>query len=367
MAPPAEISIPSTSLSSDPKPHTLYTITLRLPLRSFVVQKRYNDFDTLHEALTSAVGSPPPRPLPAKTWFKSTVHNTDLTEERRVALEKYLRAIAESPDRRWRDTTAWRTFLNLPAGNSASSISNSHASARGMVAAANPATAQGATDPLTWLDLHKEVKAGLHEARLCLGKRDASAEGSTTALEASTSARRALVKVGTLLPSLVEGLRAIQDSGKLGEGEIRRRRDLLAAAKMEREGLEKIAASISHSRREGPARSSPSNSKAELLAGGGAPAVKMGRRAIGAPLPETERTRERDNEGVFQLQREMMEEQDQNVGELAKIVQRQKQLGMAIHDEVEQQTRMLEYMDNDVNRMQGKVKVVSNRTKKLGN
>ena len=111
-----------------------------------------------------------------------------------------------------------------------------------------------------------------------------------------------------------------------------------------------------------------STDKAELLAGSGAaPAVKAGRRAIGVPLPETERTIERDNQGVLQLQQEMMQEQNQSIDTLSKIVQRQKQLGMAIHQEVEEQTRILEYMDGDVNRLQGKVKVVSGRTKKLGN
>ncbi|CRK14137.1 hypothetical protein BN1723_017372, partial [Verticillium longisporum] len=54
MAPPAEISIPSTILSTgESKPFTLYNITLRLPLRSFVVQKRYSDFASLHSSLTT--------------------------------------------------------------------------------------------------------------------------------------------------------------------------------------------------------------------------------------------------------------------------------------------------------------------------
>ena len=62
MAPPPEIAIPSTSVSNEgaSKPYTLYNITLRLPLRSFVVQKRYSDFATLHSTLLSQVGTAPP-------------------------------------------------------------------------------------------------------------------------------------------------------------------------------------------------------------------------------------------------------------------------------------------------------------------
>lgn len=365
MAPPAEISIPSTALSTDEKPHTLYTITLRLPLRSFVVQKRYNDFVALHEALGSAVGSPPPQPLPPKTWLKSTVNNPELTESRRAGLESYLRAIAESHDRRWRDTTIWRGFLNLPAANSASSVSESTASARGIVAAANPSNAHGAADPTIWLDLHRDMKAALHEARLSLGKRDAAGEGSTAALEAGTSARRALVKVGSLLPVLNSGLRSIKEHKQLGEGELRRRQDLLSSAKIEKEGLEKIAASVSYFKRDGLSRNSSAD-KAELLSGSSAPVVKAGRRALGAPVPETERTIQRDNRGVLELQRDMMSEQDQSIDELTRIVQRQKQIGLAIHQEVEEHNAMLNDLDHDANRMQGKVKVVTNRTKKLG-
>ncbi|PHH81616.1 hypothetical protein CDD83_3535 [Cordyceps sp. RAO-2017] len=75
MAPPPEIAIPSTSVSDEggSKPFTLYNITLRLPLRSYVVQKRYSEFALLHSTLVEQVGAPPPEPLPGKHWLKSTL------------------------------------------------------------------------------------------------------------------------------------------------------------------------------------------------------------------------------------------------------------------------------------------------------
>ncbi|KLU85678.1 V-SNARE [Magnaporthiopsis poae ATCC 64411] len=89
MPPPVEISIPSTStLYQDSKPYTSYNITLRLPLRSFVVQKRYSEFEQLHRTLISLVGSPPPATLPSKSWFRSTVSSPELTERRRAELEQ---------------------------------------------------------------------------------------------------------------------------------------------------------------------------------------------------------------------------------------------------------------------------------------
>lgn len=369
MAPPAEISIPSTIVSTaESKPFTLYNITLRLPLRSFVVQKRYSDFATLHSALTSQVGAPPPTPLPSKSWLKSTISSPELTELRRQGLEAYLRAIAESPDRRWRDTTTWRSFLSLPS----SSTSASAASAAGMIGTA----AVGAADPTMWLDMHREMKACLHSAQSHLTKRDGAydAHNTSTAAEAGAAAKRELVKAGTLLASLSDGLRTIQESSRLGDGEVRRRRDLLGAARVERDGLERLSNTISPSQtamrsggRDGP---SWGGDKASLLSGASTSsssrsATRPGGRVIGAPLPETDQTRELDNTQLLSLQKRVLTEQDQNVDQLTAIVRRQKEIGLAIKDEVDRQTEMLDMMNDDVDRVGNKIKVAKNRTRNL--
>lgn len=359
MAPPPEIAIPSTSVSSEggSKPYTLYNITLRLPLRSFVVQKRYSDFSTLHATLVQQVGTPPPVVLPGKHWLKSTVNSTELTRERQLGLEKYLRTIAETPDRRWRDTSAWRAFLNLPS----SSTTSSAVSAGGRVAHA----AAGAADPQTWLDMHRELKQSLHEARQSLSRRDAATDsGNTTgAAEAGAAAKKVLVKSGTLIATLADGLRKVQESGRLGEGELRRRRDLVSAARLERDGLEKVSNSMPSStgsaNRPGPTQSSSSD-KASLLRGG-----RPGGRVLGAPLPETDKTRELDNSGVLQLQRDEMRQQDLQVDQLAAIIRRQKEMGLQISEEVEQQTEMLDRMDQDADRVGAKLKVANNRIRKM--
>lgn len=378
MAPPIEISIPTTSVCSPPdsKPFTQYNITLRLPLRSYVVQKRYTDFSTLHTTLTTLVGAPPPAPLPTKHWFKSTVSSPELTEDRRRTLEAYLRTIAESPDRRWRDTPAWRSFLNLPSIGAGSAASSSGIGAEGRLPAINTrdGNAAAASDPRTWTDLHREMKGLLGEARQQLAKRDATSDAggyggnSTQALEAGAAAKRALVRSSNLIRALDEGLKDMGDRKKLGEGELRRRRDLVAAARQERDGLEKVGASIAgaakHSAingRDGPVSS---GDKAMLLARSGTGST--GRRVLGAPLPETERTRELDNAGMVQLQRQQMAEQDEDVEELTKIVRRQREMGLAIQSEVEQQTEMLDELNQNVDRVGAKVDIAKKKVRKLG-
>ena len=385
MAPPAEISIPTTSLFQPPdnsKPYTLYNITLRLPLRSFVVQKRYNDFVALHNSLTSLVGSPPPAPLPSKSWFRSTISSPELTENRRRGLETYLRAIAEPPDRRWRDTPAWRAFLNLPAGGT--SVSGVSVEGRIPAIGLKDANLAAASDPGTWLDLHREMKGCLHEARVALGRRDGAVDNAGR-VEAGSQAKRALIKAGSLLQGLSEGLKVMKEGdrgsgNRLGEGELRRRRDLLAAARVERDGLDKLSSSLGNvaggigvggSAGVGGGRGgvASASDRAALMGHGGAgsssAAHRGGGRVLGAPLPETERTRELDNEGVLLLQRETMADQDQEVEALMKIVRRQKEMGLAINDEVNRHIEMLDRLNDDVDVVGRKLGVAKDRVKKL--
>ncbi|KAH8668550.1 Phox homologous domain-containing protein [Xylariales sp. PMI_506] len=373
MAPPVEISIPSTSLhtpADNSKPYTLYNITLRMPLRTFVVQKRYSDFAILHQTLQTIVGAPPPVQLPGKSWFKSTINSPELTEDRRRGLESYLRAIAESPDRRWRDTPTWRQFLQLPglnsAGNSAASVRAGTGFGIPNRDAANVAAAQ---DPGTWLDLHKEMKGELQEARRCLARRD-GANDNSTALEAGAAAKRALVRAGGLLAALADGMKAIQESRRLGDGELRRRKDLLAAARVDREDLDKLSNSLAAASKTtvaGMTGMPSAGDKAALIGTAGAARARGGGggRVLGAPLPETERSRELDNEGVLQLQQQMMREQDQDVESLAKIIRRQREMALEINREVEEQTEMLDQVNADADRLQTKTDIAKKRVKNL--
>ncbi|QSZ30670.1 hypothetical protein DSL72_000228 [Monilinia vaccinii-corymbosi] len=376
MAPPLELSIPSTILSSAPneKPYTLYNITLRLPLRTFVVQKRYSDFVTLHSSLCAEASAPPPSTLPGKTWFKSTIHSPELTEERRRGLEAYLRSIAENPDRRWRETSVWRQFLNLPSSSgSGASLSNAR---EGLIAASQRGVGgNGAlmADPQVWLDVHRELKAQLHDARLFLGRRD-TANTAAGQYEAGANAKRCLVKAGGLLRDLEEGLKVMGEGekngrgeGKLGAGELRRRRDLLGSAKVEKEGLEKLAVTLAVKNQttsaSGNGNAVATHADKNALFGRGV--SRPSGRVLGAPVPETDKTRELDNEGVLQLQKELIQNQDLDVEELGKIVRRQKEMGLAIHGELELQNEMLKRVDEDTDRVKGKINIAKKRIGKL--
>ena len=361
-----EISIPTTQTSSTPKPYTIYNITLRLPLRSFTLQKRYSDFTTLHGLLTSQAGAPPPAPLPSKSWFTRTTSSPQLTEERRKGLETYLTTINESNDERWRNTSAWRTFLNLPSNT----ISRSSTSSTLHSALHGPGGSQPITDPVIWLDHHRDLKSQLHDARLHLTRRD-QAPTAQAQHEASAQAKKFLVRAGTMLQALETGLANLASASswgtpRLGEGELRRRRDLLSSAKREKEGLETLLSAMVAKSAIDKTVADKSESTALLggpaAAAAGKPVAASRGRVLGK---ETDRTRALDNQGVLQLQKQMMQEQDEDVMVLARAVARQRELGEQIQEELLVQNEMLGMLDEDVTRVQGKMDVARKRIGKI--
>lgn len=353
---PQNITIPSAGTVSPEsgKPYTAYTISIKGALRTSTIQKRYSDFETLHHALISATGEAPPAPLPAKSWIYRTVNNPSLTEERRQGLERYVREIENAEDARWRNSRVWRDFLGVGAtsntsGGGAAGGKETFGSVRG---AGGGGVGGQITSAAGWLDAHAQLKSQLHEARTALNRRERASEVSAQH-DAGAGAKKSLVRAGTLIAQLEDGLRSLsghQTSNAdvwggdvLGEGEIRRRKDLLSAARKEREGLEGVLNTLAvKSTLAGAAEKSLESKRATegaktgLFGGPG-----KGGRVLGGPAPETERTRELDNEGVLQLQKQIMKEQDLDVGDLAQVVRRMKEMGVEINNELEEQSTML--------------------------
>jgi len=300
------------------------------------------------------------------------VNNQALTEERRQGLEKYLRIIIGSDDARWRSSTAWRSFLNLPSGVSTISANGTLSNAR------RPGSAGGITDPNQWLDVHRELKSQIQSARQQLKQRQAATTAHSQH-SCSAEAKASLVRAAASIQQLEDGLKSIADSSKgddggwggsknLGDGEIRRRRDLIGAARNEVEGLEGVLRSMATK----AAKTSSAVDTGALATQGdkeqlwkGTSAAKPSGRVLGGPGKETERTRELDNAGVLQLQQQIMQEQDEDVMLLGKTVSRLKDMGIMMDEELTIQNAMLSVVDSDADRLQGKLNVAKNRIKKI--
>ncbi|OGM39840.1 SNARE complex subunit (Vam7) [Aspergillus bombycis] len=372
MSPNLEITIPTTSLSPTSPPYTVYNLTLRLPLRSFTIAKRYSEFLTFHQTLVTQTNAEPPAPLPSKTWFKNTVSNASLRETRRQALEAYLQAINDADDARWRNSPAWRAFLNLPSAANAS-----HTSTRLHAAITDPGSGAGGannpiTDPTLWLDVYRDMKSHLHDARLHLTRRDQETTPQKQH-ESSARAKSSLVRAGSLIAALEAGLKVMgetanraQSPGRrggdssLGDGELRRRKDLLINARKEKDGLEDLLNAMAAKSRVDNAVASVQDK--EALVGNASRKPARSGRVLGK---ETERTRELDNQGVLQLQRQTMDDQDQSVEELLKIIRRQKELGIAINEEVEIQNALLSIANEDAERVHRKIDIGKKRIGKI--
>lgn len=374
MAPALEISVPNTSTAtpSEGKPFTLYHVTLQLPLRKHEIKKRYTDFVNLNNELTSQTGQAPPALLPAKSWLRRTVNNDSLTEERRQGLEKYLKSIIESDDARWRSSSVWRSFLNLPSGTNTISANGTLSSSR------RRDSAGGIRDPNEWLDVQRELKNQIQSARQQLKQREAATTAQSQH-SLSADAKASLVRAATSITQLEDGLRSIADASKgdeagwggmkrLGDGEIRRRRDLLGAAKKEVEGLEGVLRSMATKNTNTTSAmhtgATATASDKEGLWKGTSTAKPSGR-VLGGPLKETERTRELDNSGVLQLQQQIFKEQDEDVMTLGKTVAKLKDMGIMMDEELTIQNEMLGLLEEDTSRVQGKLDVAKKRIGKI--
>lgn len=97
------------------------------------------------------------------------------------------------------------------------------------------------------------------------------------------------------------------------------------------------------------------------VAGFGTP---TGGNAWGAPK-ETNDTRFLDNQGILKMQQDTMTQQDQDLGSLSQSIAVQKQLALAIGNEVEEQNVLLDDLEDDVDRVGGRLRKVNKATQRL--
>jgi regulator of vacuolar morphogenesis len=352
----------------DPKPHIVFRIDIQAHVRSWQMWRRYSEFADLHTELTKSVGAPPPSPLPPKHAFAMlrSPKNEALLAERRAGLEAYLRAIVSAKDSRWLDTFTFHEFLGMPIGK--------HAAASGQTN--DLASGSQLFTSSTWLDEHMDLQARVRDIRADINRRDAFSERGDVggAHGTNVQAKKKLAGVLTRVGVLVSGLDALVVQSGMSEGELQRRTDMVARLQDDCEKLAKML-TVATSSRAGGLGSSPRNlatgsSDRAALLGGGEPVVasKPIARVFGVPQPpkETEETRPLDDPGLLQLQQAKMDQQDAQLGQLTTILQRQKQLGTAINNELAQHIELLDGLSNDMERVGGKLTAAKKQLNRLG-
>jgi regulator of vacuolar morphogenesis len=220
----------------------------------------------------------------------------------------------------------------------------------------------------SWLSENSDVNGVLRTARAALLKRDALARtGDVASRTAGGEARKALRDAGPRIDTLEQALEmpALQ---ALGDGERRRRSDLVQALRSEHANLLRTAEA-------GVRRATPPSSGASTPMPGGlnsagssgmqqlAPGRVFGRRS---PPKETAETRPLDDRGLVQLQYARMSNQDEQLGALSSILRKQRAMGQEIHSELAVQNEMLDQLDTDVSRVGTKMARAKRQMNRLG-
>ncbi|PWN23896.1 Phox-like protein [Microstroma glucosiphilum] len=264
------ITIPRTETRSTPSPaFTVYAILVTLPVRNWTVYRRYSEFLALHQSFGDR---PPPVPFPPKHVAKSTLkvftaglsgllgggNEEEIQRERKEGLERYLKTIVASPEATWRETDAFKDFIELPRSTPLSVPSGSGSASNGGVASRGGTT--GTTS-------YRQQSHAVH---------------------------------GSYVP---------------------------------------------------PSASSYSTTR------------RLGRPA---PAQETDETRPLDDASLLASQQSQFDRQDAQLDSLAAILRRQKQMGMAINQELVEQNELLDTLDGEVQNTQSKMKKNESQIRRLG-
>lgn len=348
------VSIRGCEERHSPNLHVVYHIHIQAHVRSWQMWRRYSEFDELHTELTKGTGSPPPQLLPPKHKFTlfRTLTDSKIIEERKAGLEAYLRAIVSAREDKWREHYAFRNFLGIPIGRQGTSQVSS---------------SQFTTS--SWLDEHLELQAQIRDIRADINKRDALSDlgdigaSHKSNLSAKTKLATVLVRVGTL----GEGLKELSMKG-MAQGELQRRTDMVARLQDDCEKLGRmvtVARQLSRAARPAIPSATPApNTDRELLLGAQPQQTNTSKptRVFGAAThpQETEQTRPLDDVGLLQLQKAQIQQQDQDLSQLTTILQRQRQLGEAIGQEIQIHVEMLDDLNNNVDHV-GHILTTANR------
>jgi len=292
--------------------------------------------------------------------FRSRTNPTVL-EQRKEALETYLRAILSAKEDKWRESYAFKQFLGIPIGKNTVIEGRS-----------NAASSSKSFTLVSWLDEHIELQSCVRDVRADINKRDALSDRGdiSGSHQTNVQAKKKLLAVQPRVDALEDGLKTLAMAG-MSEGELQRRTEMVARLRDDCDKLAKMVTIARHTSRglEKTLERNPApESDRDALLGNGFTTFSKPGRVLGAPQPpqETEETRPLDANGLLQLQQVKIDDQDANLAQLSAILQRQKHLGLAIDSEIRQQIEILDQLDNDVDRFGDKLTSAKKHLNRLG-
>mmetsp|Transcript_24706 Transcript_24706/g.84508 ORF Transcript_24706/g.84508 Transcript_24706/m.84508 type:complete len:228 (-) Transcript_24706:19-702(-) len=195
-----------------------------------------------------------------------------------------------------------------------------------------------------WMREYDECRRLADDTFLALTDRQDALRAGGDAARLTAITRRKLNGVNAKLDRLTQMLPGSDAS----EGEKNRRQDLLNRL---RQQAEQVAASLA----------------TKNVSGGPGPAPSW----ESAPAQETARTAGRDERGLLAMQREMMDEQDEEIDELSRLVSSTKNIALTVNEELDLHNRLLDDLEDDVDhtyaRLRKGIKLAKRVARKAGN
>lgn len=311
-----DISIPTYTVSSP----TSFTVQVDLEgggdvrhrgdENKYTLTKRYSDFVALVTQLEDEVGRTVEVALPPKSWFKSK--NVEFLDDRRRGLEVFLRRLVKIPH--FYSSAALLEFLQLQKVGPSS----------------KGGAGGGVTAAASWDDQVASISQMLKTARSNVVAGTAERyENQKLVLTAQT--RYAQLEKSLNEPSAV--------GEKNSDNEHRRKRtQLMDLQKLLKQVVTQLSAQTG----------SETSSGASTPLTGTMSSSQRGTGRRGRVLGETDKTRELNNTGLVQLQKDSFQEQDESLRQMLGTIQRQKELGEAIRQEVDLQNERLDELNGEV-------------------
>lgn len=311
------------------------------------VYRRFSEFWELKNKLEKEFNAELPYELPARQlglWPRSTL-DPDVIEERKIKLSKFLKDLLnDSFDTKWKHSIHVSKFLKLSADWSAGNgVTYRKANVSGNETTKSP----NLCDPEQWIIGFRNCKTLLEQCKK---------EDNSKRTQNSMQLRLALY-------NLENALKENRRSHEIGDAELERRNNLMLALKrdineMALENTTNYSIDKNTNDDEDRLRSAlftdstiPKSPKKPLA----------GRRKFG----ETDETAPLSNQELLQLHKSKMQEQDQELEEVRKIVQRQKNLSLEMNQELAQQNDILDLLDNDVDNTASKLRNANRKAKQF--
>lgn len=339
MEPISSLSIPRFEISTGPSSHVVYVIECKGPVRSWSISHRYSDFEALAKTL-NLIGLTSTQ-IPPKNIF-GFASNARL-EERREALEIYLHGILYSNESKHRNHAAWQDFFNLPksARNAEGSSNHSFQPAQDVDEANSPFSIQ------EWISEFDSLRNALQMIRAVLHQSNGeqgTQSNSTSARKAVRNARARYLKLENSLNMHLE----------LHTAERSRRSCLLLNLKAELDNYEL------HAQSNGFQNATGIHNRLDLLEKN--ERVKSSRKF--GVATETAETRMLDNQGLVKLQQQKTKDQGVVLAQLSSVVRRQREIGLAMQQELDSQNALLGDLEHDMSRVETHI---SRQQKKVKN